>query len=101
TGKVGVVVVHTTLTEALVDEGILREITSRIQQLRKDQQLEFVDRIRVELAGSERVERVAREGAEHIRRECLALDVVVGAAADGAKEQAIGSESLKLEVSKA
>jgi isoleucyl-tRNA synthetase len=38
-GKTGVVVVHTALTDSLRDEGLAREILSRVQGLRKDIQL--------------------------------------------------------------
>src|SRR5258708_30376228 len=60
TGQVGVVVLHTTLTEALVDEGLLREVASRVQAARKDLGLEFTARIRLRADGSERLVRVAR-----------------------------------------
>ncbi|NUM88465.1 MAG: class I tRNA ligase family protein, partial [Bdellovibrionales bacterium] len=57
TGKVGVVVLHTTLTDALIDEGLLREVVSRVQQARKDLGLEFTDRVRLFIGGSPRVQR--------------------------------------------
>ena len=51
-GAAGVVVLDTTLTAALLAEGVAREVTSRIQSLRKDQELEFTARIRVHIAAS-------------------------------------------------
>jgi isoleucyl-tRNA synthetase len=105
TGKVGVVVLHTTLTDALIDEGIARELVSRIQQMRKDAGLEFVDRIRLWVDGSERLLRVVRENAEHLRTECLARELVIGdlssAPAAGTKEHAIGDETAKIALVKA
>ncbi len=99
TGKVGVVVLHTTLTDALVDEGILRELVSRIQAVRKEQQLDFIDRVSLAIGGSERVVRVAREWQGTLERECLATRITFEVPAD-AREYAIGDEALKLAVTK-
>src|SRR5262249_662049 len=54
-GRAGVVVLHTALTEALRDEGLGREILSRVQGLRKELDLGFTERIRLAVDGSERV----------------------------------------------
>ncbi len=75
TGKVGVVVLHTTLSEELVDQGLLRELVSRVQALRKERGLAFTDRVRLRLSGTERIERVARAGLGHLQEECLASTV--------------------------
>jgi isoleucyl-tRNA synthetase len=97
TGRVGVVVLHTTLTEALVDEGLLREVASRVQAARKDLGLEFTARIKLSLDGSERVLRVARGGEGHLSQECLATEVVFAPHA-AAKEHTLGDEVLRLHV---
>jgi isoleucyl-tRNA synthetase len=96
TGPVGVVVLHTTLTDALVDEGLLREIVSRVQAERKDLNLEYTDRIVLSLGGSDRIARVGREGREHLAAECLASEVRFDAAVGAAKEVAVGDETLLL-----
>ncbi len=101
TGRVGVVVLHTTLTEELVDAGILREVVSRVQATRKEMRLDFADRIELRMDGSERVLRVARAGEEHIQRECLATDVSFGDVGADAKEHQLGDEVLRLTVKKA
>jgi isoleucyl-tRNA synthetase len=100
TGRVGVVVLHTTLTDELVDEGILREVLSRIQQKRKDLALDFTDRVALRLAGSERVLRVARAGEEQIRRECLATRVEYGGCKPETPEAALGEERVTIELEK-
>src|SRR5690606_19535441 len=64
TGRIGVVVLHTTLTEALVDEGLFREVLSRVQATRKELGLEFTDRVEITLDGTERLVRVAREHSD-------------------------------------
>jgi isoleucyl-tRNA synthetase len=97
TGRIGVVVLHTTLTEALVDEGLLRELVSRVQAARKELGLDFTARVRLSLDGSERVVRVARAGEQHLRQECLASEVRFEPNG-GAKEHSLGEESLRLHV---
>jgi isoleucyl-tRNA synthetase len=98
TGRAGVVVLHTTLTEQLVDEGILREVMSRIQATRKDEQLEFTDRIELWLGGSERTLRVAMGGAEHVKQECLAVAVHFQPPPAGltSREHVLGEHSLSV-----
>ena len=100
-GKVGVVVLHTVLTDALVDEGILREILSRIQAARKDSGLSFTDRIVLDIDGSERVVRVARAGEAEIKQECLASGVRFASRLESAESHAIGDEQLVLSLAKA
>ncbi len=101
TGKVGVVVLHTTLTDALVDEGLLREIVSRVQATRKDLQLAFTDRVALVIGGSERLVRVAREGVATIERECLATAVSFESAPADATEVALGDETFRLAATRA
>ncbi len=100
TGRVGVVVLHTTLTEELIDEGLLREVVSRVQAARKDLGLEFTARIALWLDGSERLLRVLRAGQRHLGQECLANEVRFAPHA-AAKEHALGDESLRLYVARA
>ena len=100
TGKVGVVVLHTTLTDELVDEGILREVVSRVQTTRKELALGFTDRIELTLGGTERVLGVCRADIAHIASECLASRVDFGESAT-AKTHRLGDELLRLAVAKA
>ncbi len=64
-----------TLTDALVQEGIARELVSRIQTLRKESGFEVTDRIllHIERNGNPRFESAVREHAPHILSETLAL----------------------------
>ena len=74
----GVVVLHTELTEALVDEGLVRELLARVQAARKDLALGYTDRIRLWVDGDARVRRVAEAARESISRETLAAELHVG-----------------------
>jgi len=75
---VGVVVLTTELTEALVDEGLVRELLARVQAARKDLNLGYTDRIRLWVDGDERVRRVVQAAKEHLSRETLAAELHVG-----------------------
>ncbi|WP_437787055.1 isoleucine--tRNA ligase [Sorangium sp. So ce1097] len=79
-GRAGVVVLHTALTDALRDEGLGREILSRVQGLRKELDLGFTERIRLALDGSERARKVAEASRELLMQESLAAELVLGAA---------------------
>jgi isoleucyl-tRNA synthetase len=100
TGRVGVVVLHTTLTDELIDEGLLREIINRVQTTRKELGLEFTDRVEIKIAGSDRIVRVAQAGKQEIERECLATSVECGRTPEAGKEHPLGDEVLRLDVKK-
>jgi len=69
------VALDTTLTDELLDEGLCREIINRVQNLRKQSGLEVSDRIRLAVAGPERVERVLARFGERIAAETLATEL--------------------------
>ncbi|MBL7951464.1 MAG: class I tRNA ligase family protein, partial [Flavobacteriales bacterium] len=64
-----------TLNDALIHEGIARELVSRIQTLRKESGLEITDRIdlRIQRNGDSRFEQAIRSHAGHILAETLAI----------------------------
>jgi isoleucyl-tRNA synthetase len=79
-GKAGVVVLHTALTDELRDEGLFREILSRVQGVRKEMSLGFTERIDLAIGGSERVQRVAEASRAVLVREALCLKLSIGEA---------------------
>jgi isoleucyl-tRNA synthetase len=101
--RVGVVVLHTALTDELRDEGLGREIVSRVQGIRKEMGLAFTDRIRLALDGSERVRRVAEASRRVLESEALAAEVVVGPAPfEGERREAsVDGEDLVIVVARA
>ncbi len=83
TGPVAVVVLHTALTPELIDEGLLREVLSRIQAARKDQKLEFSARIDLDVEASPHIASIILAHQETIRTECLVEELRWGKVADG------------------
>lgn len=94
-GKAGVVVLHTTLTDELRDEGLFREILSRVQGVRKEMGLGFTERVNLAVEGSERVCRVAEGSKSALIQEALALRVNIG---EGALARLEGAESKSFSV---
>lgn len=70
-----VVILRTELTEALLDEGLYRDVLNRVQTLRKELELEYTQRVRLVLCGSERLQRVLEERREHFMAETLCVDL--------------------------
>jgi len=91
------VVLDTNLTEELIEEGIVRELVSKIQNMRKDSGFEVMDHIVITIGGSERVSDILRRNAEEICTQTLADNVVY---ADGGKEWNINGETVSLSVAK-
>lgn len=72
------VVLDTTLTDELIEEGFVREITSKIQSMRKDAGFDVMDHIVVYQKGSERVAEILRNHREEIASDVLAEDICLG-----------------------
>ncbi len=78
------VALDTTVTEALKREGLMRELVSRLQRLRKDQGLEVSDRVHVEVVttNDELIACVVEHDGK-IREEVLALELKVAPHGEG------------------
>jgi isoleucyl-tRNA synthetase len=74
-GGTGVVVLHTALTDALLEEGRFREVLNRVQTLRKELDLEYTGRIRLTLDGAPALLDAVRPRVDVLAQETLATDV--------------------------
>ncbi|MCK6549265.1 isoleucine--tRNA ligase [Myxococcota bacterium] len=74
----GVIIVDTKLTDALVEEGLFREVLSKIQAQRKELRLDFAARIKLGITGSERVIAACRTRLQALKEETLATEVKLG-----------------------
>ncbi len=73
-GGVGVIL-ETTLTKELIEEGFVREMISKIQTMRKEAGFEVMDHIRLAVTGNDKLGAVVGRNAEEIKREVLADDI--------------------------
>ena len=65
----------TELTPALIEEGKYRELLNRIQTFRKDLGLEYTQRIRLSIRGSESLKRILESRREDLMKETLCIEV--------------------------
>ena len=75
-----VVALDPRVTPALRQEGVARELVSRVQRMRRDAGLEVSDRIRLDLVGAEAIEQAARAHVGYIAGEVLARELRIGTA---------------------
>ena len=79
----GFVVLDTTVTPELSEEGLARDVIRAVQQARREAGLDVSDRIRLTIGGAADALAAARTWEELLRSETLALDVHYGDAAGG------------------
>lgn len=95
-GDIGVLL-DTTITEELREEGHVREILSKIQNMRKDSGFEVSDKINLYVAGNENLEGVVKKYEDTIKKETLTVKIVFNETRDY-KEVKINGEELKLDM---
>jgi len=66
-----------TMSEALIEEGIARELVNRIQNIRKDSGLEVTDRIRLSIAKHEKIDAAIASNKIYICEETLADEILI------------------------
>jgi len=69
-----VVVLHADLDDDLRQEGLAREVISRVQGLRKQARLGYTDRIRLHVGGSAEVVEAVERFKDHVAGETLAVE---------------------------
>ena len=72
TGNNLFVIIDTNLTEDLINEGYAREFISKIQQMRKNNGYEMMDRIEIFYNGSQEIDKAVTEFQDFIKSETLA-----------------------------
>ncbi len=86
----GVVVLDTTLTDALIDDGRFREVLSRIQARRKDLKLDFAARIKLGLKGSDAILNLCSARKERLEKETLTSELSIG--------ETLGGDSIDVKI---
>ena len=73
-GEVGVVL-DTTITEELREEGHVREMVSKIQNMRKESGFEVADKINLYVANNDKLLEVVKKYADVIKKETLTVEI--------------------------
>jgi len=92
------VVIDTTLTPELIEEGFVREIISKVQTMRKEADFNVTDRIKVYVEGNDKIAEIMNANAEEIKNVVLANEFVVGAMGGVSKDWNINGEKVVLGV---
>lgn len=96
-GEIGVVL-DTHITKELKDEGYVREILSKIQNMRKEKGFEVLDRINLYVAGNEMLEELVKKNEQSIKHDVLAVEIVYGKDISTYTEMNINGENFKIDV---
>ncbi len=91
------VVLDTNLTPELIEQGFVRELTSKLQTMRKEAGFEVADHIRIGCQGSEKVKAVFEKYVQDIAADTLA-DAVVQDLSGYEKDWDINGEAVRLSV---
>jgi len=90
-----------TVTDALIREGIARELVNRIQNIRKSNGYEIVDRISIQIEGREEINDAVNEYSGYIASQTLANSVELVLNLDDATELEFDEYVVKIAVKKA
>ena len=82
------VILNTTLTTDLINEGIAREIISKVQTMRKNNNYELTDRISIVYSGSEEIKLAVDDFKDYIMHETLATSL---------EEQSVNGEKFMID----
>jgi isoleucyl-tRNA synthetase len=94
------VVLDTNLSEALLEEGFVREIISKVQTMRKEADFQVMDKIKVTYTGSKKAGDIFAKYGKEIASEVLANEVVELEPAGYVKEWKINGEAVTMGVEK-
>ena len=70
------IILNTTLTNELIDEGIVREFISKVQQIRKTNDYEMMDNINIYYSHNDEFNKSIKNYIDFIKKETLAIDLI-------------------------
>ena len=94
------VALDVTISDALKEEGIARELVNRIQNLRKDSGFELTDRIEVFLQADTQIENAIKQNLDYIKLETLTEELQLVAQLDKGIEVSFDTVNTKLYIQK-
>ena len=96
-GEIGVVI-DTQITPELKEEGYVREVLSKVQNMRKDKGFEVLDRINLYLSGNKMLEDVIKKNDKVIKHDTLAVDIIYDKDRPEYTDTNINGEHLNIDV---
>ena len=95
------VVLDTNLSEALIEEGFVYEVISKIQTMRKDSKFEVTDHIKVAVAGNDKVGKIVMDNKDSIASKVLADEMTTDGTFAISKEWTVNGEKVTISLEKA
>ena len=92
------VVIDTHITPELKEEGFVREILSKVQNMRKEKGFEVLDNINLYVANNKMLEDIVKKNEELIKHETLALKVIYDENRNSYTDTNINGENLQIDV---
>ena len=93
------IALSTELTPALIEEGFVREIISKVQTMRRDSKFEVTDRIKIFVSDNEKLSDIIKKNSAEIKSITLADEIIFEKVSD-AKDWDINGEKISLQVEK-
>ncbi len=94
------VVLDTNLTDALIEEGYIYEVISKIQTMRKEADFEVTDHIKVSLNNNEKLFEIVKKNEEMIAGKVLAEAIVAGETYAVSKDWDVNGEKVCISMEK-
>ena len=94
------VVLDVNLTKELIDEGLVREIVSRVQTMRKEADFKVTDRINLYYVSEGQIARIFKEYGDRIAKATLTANISEGKAEGYQKDWELNEEAITLTVQK-
>lgn len=92
------VVLSIKLNDELIEEGFVRELVSKLQNMRKDSGFEVMDHIKVYESGNDRIKGILERNSDYIKTQILADEIITDSDCDSSKEWNINGEKVNLGV---
>ena len=90
------IILNTKLDDKLIEEGIARELVSKVQNLRKESNFNIIDRINLYYQSDELVEQSINDFEEFIKKETLAISIEKSESVD--KELDLNGHNIKIKM---
>ena len=89
-----------TIDEDLIDEGVSRELISRIQNIRKASGFEVTDRIKIVMLHNDRIARAVDKNIDYMKSETLANSIELKKDLDNGTEVNFDKIKIKIFITK-
>ena len=94
------VVLDTALTPELIREGFVRELTSKIQDMRKKAGFEVTDTIKLYCAGNDKIAEILESSKDAVSSDVLATEIIYAQGGSYSAELDINGEKVTVGVEK-